>query len=168
LSRHISMVWCNSRWIQANRELRIIVKVWKLVWNMLISKEIRINNFNNYKFCLMIRANIDGAKLKKKNRLVWDCCNSNCVVTIVRFQACVHSLEVKRCGHHSQNKPVVYVWKYLSVLSLDFWLLNFILISFRWAEAGGHEQISHKLKFNKQWALLSNSTDRVSASISFN
>ena len=34
---------------------------------MLISKEIRINNFNNYKFCLMIRANIDGAKLKKKN-----------------------------------------------------------------------------------------------------
>ena len=33
---------------------------------MLISKEIRINNFNNYKFCLMIRAKIDGAKLKQK------------------------------------------------------------------------------------------------------
>jgi len=111
----------------------------------------------------MIRANIAGVKQKIKNWVVWDCCNSNCVVTIVRFQACVHSLEAKRCGHHSQNKPVVYVWKYLSVLSLDFWLLNFILISFRWAEAGGHEQISHKLQFNKQWALHSNSTDRVSA-----
>ena len=37
---------------------------------MLISKESRMNNFDNYKFCLMIRANIDGAKLNKKNRLV--------------------------------------------------------------------------------------------------
>ena len=71
------------------------------LWNMLISKEIRINNFNNYKFCLMIRAKIDGAKLKQKKT---DLCEI-VVIRIVLSQLFV-------------SRPAFIPWKWSAVVTI--------------------------------------------------
>ena len=130
----------------------------------------------------MIRSNIAGAKFKKKNWLVWDCCNSNCVVTIVRFQACVHSLEALWSSFPisiNNWSPFGNIYLCFLIFStnlswafkvVDLWLLNFILIDLPFFSEQKKEcmsryhissnSINNELPFLR---FLSNSTDRVSA-----